>query len=665
MRMKPLEMYDVSVIESKGKKTFFKSAWPAWFFLVLAWQSPAMPSAPDPPRTEKYWIFFNTGPASEKTQSCIRRLETMHIHPVTVSNWLRAVSARLSEQNRRDVMALPFVDRVQRVVGAPLEKRIRHPLEKTVHAGNEKGHRLSYGSSLAQNSLIRVTDVHDLGITGKGVRVGMLDTGFDYKNQSAFGHLSVLGEYDFIFGDDVTSNQPGDPSSEDDHGTETLSVIGGFSEGALIGTAFEASFAIAKTEWKPTETRVEEDHWVAGLEWLVDSMHVQIVSSSLGYNTFDDGSGYTYQDMNGNTCVTTVAADMAVRKGVTVIVAAGNERNSNWHYILSPADGDSVIAAGAVTSGGNLADFSSSGPTSDGRIKPDVAAMGVGVAMVDPSHVGESSYLFANGTSFSCPQVAGVCALLKQARPELDPIQIREAVRSTASRSQNPDNAYGWGVVNALEALFFHGPVFMRFRTVIDPLAQGELLEMDVLTRGNERLDSVAVHIRAGSGGFSRHEMICMGSGGTGTYQALIPSLLQKDARFYVSAADSTGTRFVSPIGAPARLYAFEGRADSNVVVLGGGIPDSFTLNQNYPNPFNASTTIPFQLQQKTGIVLKIVDLNGRSVRTLFRGSADPGRLKVIWDGRDDEGRRVATGIYLCVIENGVSVAVRKMTCLR
>ncbi len=663
--MKPMEMYDVSVIESKGKKIIFKSAWLAWFLLVTALQARAMPSAPDATQTEKYWIFFSSGPAPDHMQSCISRLETMDIHPVTVSNWLRAVSARLSGENRGDVLALPFVDRVQRVVSAPLEKTVRHPLSKTVHMNNENGHRLSYGSSLTQNNLIRVTDVHDLGITGKGVRVGMLDTGFDYKNQSAFRHLSVLGEYDFIFDDDVTSNQTGDPSSEDDHGTETLSVIGGFSEGALIGTAYEASFAMAKTEWKPAETRVEEDHWVAGLEWLVDSMHVQIVSSSLGYNTFDDGSGYTYQDMNGNTCVTTVAADMAVRKGVTVVVAAGNERNSNWHYILSPADGDSVIAAGAVTSGNNLADFSSSGPTSDGRIKPDVAAMGVGVTMIDPNHVGESSFLFANGTSFSCPQVAGVCALLKQARPEFDPIQIREAVRSTASRSQNPDNAYGWGVVNALEALFYHGPVFMRFRTVIDPLAQGEMLEMDALTRGNQRLDSVAVHIRTESGVFRRHEMVCMGSGGTGTYQALIPFLLQKDARFYVSAADSAGTRFVSPIGAPARLYAFEGRADSNIVVLGGGIPDRFTMDQNYPNPFNASTTIPFQLEQKTGILLKIVDLNGRSIRTLFRGYADPGRLKVVWDGRDDEGRRVATGIYLCVIENGASVRVRKMTCLR
>jgi len=102
--------------------------------------------------------------------------------------------------------------------------------------------------------------------------------------------------------------------------------------------------------------------------------------------------------------------------------------------------------------------------------------MGVGVTMVDPNQVGESSYLFANGTSFSCPQVAGVCALLKQARPELDPIQIREAVRSTAGRSQNPDNATGWGVVNALEALFYHGPVFMRFRTVIDPSHRGKCL---------------------------------------------------------------------------------------------------------------------------------------------------------------------------------------------
>jgi len=188
---------------------------------------------------------------------------------------------------------------------------------------------------------------------------------------------------------------------------------------------------------------------------------------------------------------------------------------------------------------------------------------------------------------------------------------------------------------------------------------------MDVLTRGNERLDSVAVHILTGSGVFSRHEMVSMGSGGRGTYQALIPSLLQRDARFYISAADSTGTaRFVSPIGAPARLYAFEGRGDSSVVVLGGGIPDSFTMEQNYP--IRSTRRPPFRFNFAEN---RHFHENRRFERKIHthpvQGIRRTRKAESGMDGRDDDGRRVATGIYLCVIESGASVTVRKMTCLR
>jgi hypothetical protein len=669
MKMKRFEMYDAAVVESK-RKTRYSLLSRALGLVFISWA--VLDSAPQgnfSTGQTKYWIFFRKTDVSESgsvSGQVIGRLKAFGVRPIVVSNWLQAVSARLSEEKRHAVLLLPFVEKVQRVIQYPLEKTVPQPLEKPFLAKMETEHRLKYGTSLTQNNLIHVTEVHDLGFTGKGVRVGMLDTGFNYRNRSVFAHLDVLGEYDFIFNDQVTSNQADDPSSEDRHGTETLSVIGGFEEGLLIGPAYEASYALAKTEWLPAETRIEEDFWVAGLEWLVDSMRVQIVSSSLGYNTFDDGTGYTYADMDGNTCVTTVAADMAVQKGVTVVVSAGNERNSNWHYILSPADGDSVIAVGAVTSGGNLADFSSVGPTSDGRIKPDVVTMGVGVTMVDPNQPGKSTTLFANGTSFSCPQVAGVCALLKQARPELSPVQIREAVRSTASRSQNPDMSFGWGVVNALDALFYHGPVFTRFRTVSAPLEQGDILEMDVLTKEGVRPDSVSVYFKSGSNAYDRHEMVYTGSGSPGAYQALIPSELKKNAvRFFVMVSDSSGNRFVSPIGAPAKLYAFEGKSDSNVVVLGNGVPDGFILDQNYPNPFNAFTTITFQLGERTDICMKIVNLNGHSIRTLLKGIENPGKLKVVWDGRDSSGRSVASGIYVCVVQYGKSVMARKMTCVR
>ncbi|MDZ7318387.1 MAG: S8 family serine peptidase, partial [candidate division KSB1 bacterium] len=383
----------------------------------------------------------------------LQRLAAMKVEPIVQSRWLNAISAMLNAPLRQAVEALPFVREVRLVARYARPMPMDEPLRTLPKV---QAYQIDYGPSLTQNAIMHVPEVHELGLDGSGVVIGMLDTGFDYKYHEAFSQLRVKAEYDFINQDSVTTNEDKnkDASSQHNHGTYTLSAIGGFAEGRLVGPAYGATYLLAKTEVVPTETPIEEDYWVAGLEWL-ERLGADVVNSSLGYLDW-----YTYENMDGQTAVTTIAADKAVLKGVVVVNSMGNEGNSSWHYMIAPADGFNVIAVGAVYSTGDIVSFSSRGPTYDGRVKPDVVAMGAGVHVAEASTV--DSYRQISGTSLSSPLTAGVAALVLQAHPYLTPFEVRDALRNTADRVQMPDNDYGWGLINAQEAIFYHGLFFSR-----------------------------------------------------------------------------------------------------------------------------------------------------------------------------------------------------------
>ncbi|MBK7629355.1 MAG: S8 family serine peptidase [Ignavibacteriales bacterium] len=222
--------------------------------------------------------------------------------------------------------------------------------------------------------------------------------------------MNIIATCDFVNHDPNVANQ-GD-MGEGSHGTATLSIIGGFKEGQLVGPAYASNFILAKTENTDSETPVEEDNWIAGLEWA-DSIGVDVTSTSLSYLDYDSPfTSYTWQDMDGNTALITIAADLAAGKGIVVVNAASNNGLNTSHNTLgAPADGDSVFTIGAVTSSGTRSSFSSVGPTFDGRFKPDLMAMGSNV--YHASSFG-NSYSAGSGTSFSCPLAAGVCALIIQ-----------------------------------------------------------------------------------------------------------------------------------------------------------------------------------------------------------------------------------------------------------
>ncbi|MBC8479650.1 MAG: S8 family serine peptidase [FCB group bacterium] len=227
-------------------------------------------------------------------------------------------------------------------------------------------------------------------------------------------------------------------------GPATLTEWGGRRDGQIYGPAYDAEFLLAKTEDRSQEVPIEEDWWVAGLEWG-ELQGADVASSSLGYIDW-----YESEDLDGMTAVTTIAADIAIDNGMIIANSAGN-RGGNG--IVAPADAFGILACGAVDSTGQIASFSSRGPTADGRIKPEVCARGVSTYCASASRDGTDIYRYASGTSLSAPLIGGACAVILSANPDWTPQQVRYALMSTANNAENPDNSYGWGIIDVMQAL--------------------------------------------------------------------------------------------------------------------------------------------------------------------------------------------------------------------
>ena len=304
----------------------------------------------------------------------------------------------------------------------------------------------AYGPSATQLGMMGVNTMHQLGYTGKDVHVAVLDGGFRNTDRLPFfsrlvGEGRLLGTYDFVAGEESVFE-------DEAHGMQVLSALAAYQTNEIIGPAYEAAFWLLRTEDSSGEHRVEEVNWLIGAEFA-DSVGVNILQSSLGYNLFDDPAmDYRRRDLDGNTALVTRAADLAAATGMLVVVSAGNEGNDAWRIITAPADGDSVLAVGAVDAKGIRAAFSSVGPTADRRVKPDVSAMGQATVVGLPNgSVGTS-----NGTSFAAPLVAGLAAGLWQAFPQLTNLEVMDYLRRSASQSARPDSLLGYGIPNFQKA---------------------------------------------------------------------------------------------------------------------------------------------------------------------------------------------------------------------
>jgi serine protease AprX len=296
-------------------------------------------------------------------------------------------------------------------------------------------------------TMINGIPMHSSGYTGKNILIAILDGGF--QNADAISSLNNLrarkgikSTFDFV-------KKKRSVYNSSTHGTAVLSILAGQISGQIEGTAPGADYLLIKTEDVDSEFPCEEDFWVAGAEYA-DSTGTDIISSSLGYFSFDDPSlNYKPTDLNGNTAFITIAADIAASKGILVVNSAGNERNKDWKRIIFPSDGDSVLAVGAVDGSNIISAFSSAGPSSDGRVKPDNAVMGANV----PVQTSGTEVFRSNGTSFSCPILSGISACLMQAVPSATSNDIISVLHSSADRYNFPDSVYGYGIPDIVSAL--------------------------------------------------------------------------------------------------------------------------------------------------------------------------------------------------------------------
>ncbi|CAN5775966.1 S8 family serine peptidase [soil metagenome] len=426
----------------------------------------------------KYWIVFtdkNSTPYSISTPSAflsarsIQRRQTQNI-PITTydlpvdpnyvaqvlatgtvtlnykSKWMNAISITTTDANALTaIAALPFVQNVGPVLRAGRADHFSEAADEVpvnmqrVGNGNS-AQSYNYGASFGQVNQINVDCLHDLGFNGAGKIIAVLDDGFANVNTvTAFDSIrinnQILGTYDFVLGVQNVYNVGG-------HGTMCLSDMAANLPGQIIGTAPGASYFLLRTEDAATEYLIEEDHWVAGAEYA-DSAGADIIATSLYYTQFDDPSqNHTYADMDGRTTVCAIAAAFTARVGILTFACAGNSGSSPWFYIGTPADADSILAVGAVDASGNLAGFSSRGPSSDGRIKPDISAMGVNAIVVNSS----GAVTTASGTSFATPLSAGGAACLWQSAPTYSAMQLRHAIHMSSSQWANPDNLKGYGI---------------------------------------------------------------------------------------------------------------------------------------------------------------------------------------------------------------------------
>ncbi len=347
------------------------------------------------------------------------------------SKWLNGLLVKAEMEESLKLLGETFVVSVEQVaIGTQI------PSSEKSSGSNTAG----ITNSL-QNRMIGIPDMHARGYTGKGMLIAIFDSGFSHVDNSTY-YKHVFSNDQIVFTRDFVGKSD-NVYQYDIHGSRAFSTFAAYKEDVYEGPAYDADFVLCVTENIASEYRVEEYNWLIAAE-LADSLGVDIISSSLAYTDFDHpGMSYTYSDLDGKTTVITRAAKIAAKKGMVVVVSAGNDGNKAWKYINAPSDADSILSVGSVNLDMTRSSFSSFGPTADGRIKPDLCALGKDVVTVTGENLATP-----DGTSFSAPQVSGLVAGFWQAFPELTAQEVIEILKATASNKDAPDTLIGYGVPN-------------------------------------------------------------------------------------------------------------------------------------------------------------------------------------------------------------------------
>ena len=371
---------------------------------------------------------------------------------INPSKWLNGVSVHVTDPSV--IEAINALDCVMTVRNCPNDLKAQEQKERWLAnemkpAASTRSSKGFYGGAEDQVKQLNVDVLHDMGFDGTGVIIAVLDGGFEgAENTSCFDNMReegrLLGTRDFVYGSNSVYTQS-------THGTSCLSTMGAYDPNNMVGTAYKASYYLIHTEDGDSENIIEEYNWVSGAEYA-DSLGVDVCSTSLGYITFDMSQwDHPYQHYDGKTAPMSIGAEIAASRGMICMNAAGNEGDGNCTLGI-PADAEHIVTVGAVNAAGDRASFSSVGPTYDGRIKPDVMAMGEGT-YVASGYGSWWPYYNGNGTSFATPVLAGAVACLRQARPYSSVQEICDALRACGNRVENPDSKYGYGIPDFSQAL--------------------------------------------------------------------------------------------------------------------------------------------------------------------------------------------------------------------
>jgi serine protease AprX len=366
-------------------------------------------------------------------------LKALGVPVYNMSKWFNAITTdSISTELLERIYDLPFVVKPP---NQESHQKITGIKNSTTMVSSEfYNWNTYYGYPEGQIKIHNGHFLHQKGYKGEGIQIAIIDAGFlGVDVISGFSDLwnkeKILGTRDFV---DRNSNI----YRENVHGMHVLSVIAGHIPYQFVGTAPDASFWLLRSEDVDSEYLIEEDNWVSAAEFA-DSAGADILSVSLGYSEFDDSTqNHSYEEMDGNSARISIAADIAASKGMLVVSSAGNQGDKNWKYITAPADADSVLAVGAIDTLGNIAPFSSRGPSFDRGIKPNVCAIGSGTYILRQN----GSFGTGGGTSLSAPIIAGLAACLWQANSQATNMEIFSAIQESSNKFTNPDTIYGYGI---------------------------------------------------------------------------------------------------------------------------------------------------------------------------------------------------------------------------
>ena len=389
----------------------------------------------------------------------LKQIRMMGATVMCQSKWNNTVVVRTADSAMVSQFSqLPFVSRVVHVWTAPdtLKPVTRENVVPQMNTSSRVEEKY-YGNAGSQIGLLNGKPLHDMGFRGQGMTIAVLDGGFQNCNEiPALQRANIVGGKNFVWSPESRGQAPdirmlrsGEPLPEilfreTDHGTKVLSTMATDEPQILVGTAPEARYWLLRSEDQHSEQPVEEDYWTMAAEFA-DSAGVDIISSSLGYSNYDGtDNDYRQRDLDGRTALISRSASMLAQKGIILVSSAGNAGMGPWKKIEVPGDASDILTVGALNRQKENAPFSGVGPTQDGRVKPDVMALGSPAVLIS----GRGTIVRDMGTSFSTPIVAGLVACLWQALPEKTAFDIIALVRQTASQHDQPDNIYGYGTPN-------------------------------------------------------------------------------------------------------------------------------------------------------------------------------------------------------------------------